>query len=113
VFNLSKCPRCGYRLNMQPREEVRKDYPNAFLPWTPTEDRTLADMVGAGASRLAITEALHRQLGSILRRMEKLGLEEHPKAAAAAAVGAAAPETIREASQRAEEEEMARLGVLA
>lgn len=78
MFNLTKCPRCGHRLNMQPREEVRQDYPNAFAPWTSADDKKLEEMFMRGESRLAMTEALQRQLGAIIRRIEKLGLVREP-----------------------------------
>jgi phosphatidylserine/phosphatidylglycerophosphate/cardiolipin synthase-like enzyme len=53
-------------------EKVRKQYPRAYLRWTPEEDALLLEMIDKGMARLAICGVLHRQPSAIASRILKL-----------------------------------------
>lgn len=55
-------------------KEARKNFPNAFRPWTSEHEELLTTMFHAGASKAALTEALGRQPGGIETRLRALGL---------------------------------------
>ena len=110
--NPNKCPHCGRQISLQDRGEVKKDRPNAFAMWTVADDRKLHEMYTTGATNFELCEALERQPGAIMRRIEKLQLWRSSEAAAKASPRAfAAPETAEESAARAETEEMTRLGL--
>lgn len=85
-MDLNRCPRCGYRLNIKGRDEMKKDYPNAFQSWKPAEDERLEQVCRGGeeTTLLGLARDFGRQPTAILRRIEKLGLPnpfEKPAAA--------------------------------
>ncbi len=78
---LVKCPRCGYRLQQSSEftNKIKKEYPNAFLPWKAKEDIQLRELVEKGADMLTIAEAIGRQPTAIKRRIELMGFKPLPK----------------------------------
>jgi hypothetical protein len=73
-----KCPRCGLPLKYQGHKELQENFPKAWEPWKPEDDRELEALVAVGTSILNMAEAFGRQPGAIRKRIEKLGLEYHP-----------------------------------
>jgi len=71
-----RCPRCGYtaRFKNPQRQLVQQSYTKAFTPWIAEDDKRLAEMVSQQANILEISQALGRQPGAILRRIELLEL---------------------------------------
>lgn len=77
---MPRCPRCGYNvglsgLDRDKAQAIRKDYPNAFSPWTREQDKLLASMVESKESVIAIANALSRQPSAIIKRISILGLD--------------------------------------
>jgi len=62
-------------------ESAREKYPNAFSPWTKTEDKTLTDLYIKELAIIEIAQELGRNENAIKARIEKLKL--NPKYAAA------------------------------
>ena len=56
--------------------ELRKTYPNAYMPWNQAEDDALTIQFKAGLTQKELSKAFGRQQGSIRMRLEKLGLIE-------------------------------------
>lgn len=56
--------------------ELRKKYPNAYMPWSQEEDDALAVQFVAGTTQQQLSKDFGRQRGSIRARLEKLGLIE-------------------------------------
>ena len=56
--------------------EMRKQYPNAYMPWNEAEDDALTIQFNAGISQKQLSRDFGRQSGSIRARLEKLGLIE-------------------------------------
>lgn len=57
-------------------ENFRKKYPNAYRPWSESEDEDLAARFTAGEAIEELMETFGRQRGAILARIVKLGLGE-------------------------------------
>jgi DNA-directed RNA polymerase specialized sigma24 family protein len=57
-------------------DEIRRAYPNAYLPWTPEQEEVLAARHAEGATVAELAEELGRQPGGIEARLEKLELIE-------------------------------------
>jgi len=57
-------------------QAARKNHPNAFRPWTPEEEQTLAELFRGGATKDELVEAMGRQVGGIATRLRSLGLLE-------------------------------------
>lgn len=53
-------------------DELRREYPHAYMPWKEDEDKWLRRLVSGGADVKSISKALGRQPGSIRSRIEKL-----------------------------------------
>lgn len=72
----TRCPRCGFtaRFGKTQRKQVQESYKKAFTPWRAEDDKTLAELVQQQASILEISQALGRQPGAIIRRIELLEL---------------------------------------
>jgi len=62
-------------------ETAREKYPNAFSPWTKTEDKTLTDLYVKEVAIIEIAQQLGRNENAIKARIEKLKL--NPKYVAA------------------------------
>ncbi len=56
--------------------EMRKKYPNAYMPWNEAEDDALTIQFNNGISQKQLSKDFGRQPGSIRARLEKLGLIE-------------------------------------
>lgn len=56
--------------------ELRKKYPNAYMPWSQAEDDALTVQFVAGVTQQQLSKDFGRQRGSIRARLEKLGLIE-------------------------------------
>ena len=56
--------------------ELRKTYPNAYMPWSSEEDDALTIRFNMGATVADMVTDFGRQPGSIQMRLEKLGLVE-------------------------------------
>ncbi len=52
-------------------EKMRKDYPNAYKPWSETQDKTLLSLWADGLSIKKISSTLGRHQGSIKARLKK------------------------------------------
>jgi hypothetical protein len=52
-------------------EELRAQYPRAYLPWRPDEDDTLKTLFQTQKSVKKLAEALRRQPGGIRARLQK------------------------------------------
>ena len=55
-------------------EACRREYPNAYDPWTEEDDAKLAELWREGLSLDEIAERFGRKRGAIISRMKKLGL---------------------------------------
>ena len=55
-------------------DEIRRAYPNAYLPWTSEQEELLAARHAEGATVAELAEELGRQPGGIEARLEKLEL---------------------------------------
>lgn len=55
-------------------EACRREYPNAYDPWTEEDDVKLAELWREGLSLDEIAERFGRKRGAIISRMKKLGL---------------------------------------
>jgi hypothetical protein len=55
-------------------DAVRSRHPNAYRPWTATEEERLASLHAGGASLAELSEELGRNRGGIRARLERLGL---------------------------------------
>lgn len=62
-------------------ESAREKYPNAFSPWSKTEDKTLTDLYVKEVAIIEIAQELGRNENAIKARIEKLKLD--PKYATA------------------------------
>ena len=62
-------------------EEVRKDYPNAFQPWTKEDEELLTALFNEGKSVSDLSKSFQRNEGGIRARLDKLGLATKEKAA--------------------------------
>jgi Protein of unknown function (DUF3276). len=56
-------------------ETAREKYPNAFSPWTKTEDKTLTDLYVKEVEIIEISQQLGRNENGIKARIEKLKLD--------------------------------------
>lgn len=56
-------------------EDVRKEYPNAFQPWTREDEELLAALFNDGKTVKELSKSFQRNEGGIKARLEKLGLE--------------------------------------
>ena len=56
--------------------ELRKKYPNAYMPWKQDEDDALTIQFKKGVTQAQLSKDFGRQKGSIRMRLEKLGLIE-------------------------------------
>jgi hypothetical protein len=54
---------------------VRLKHPNAFAPWSESEDADLQQEFANGASVAALSRAFGRPTGAIRMRLEKLGVD--------------------------------------
>ena len=54
--------------------EVRREYPNAYLPWTAEADATLLAAYQAGHDVAALANTLGRQPSAIRSRLNHLGV---------------------------------------
>ena len=63
------------------KEEVRKEYPNAYEPWTEEDEALLGELFQQGHQVEELMVHFKRNRGGIERRLEKLGM---PSQAAAA-----------------------------
>src|SRR5262245_3854852 len=79
------CPRCRYKIRQDTHftEKIKEEYPNAFAPWTVSEDQKLMDAVDAGTPLLNICNALGRQPTAVKRRIELLNFNVKPAQPAA------------------------------
>ncbi|MBQ8721914.1 MAG: hypothetical protein IJY67_07210 [Paludibacteraceae bacterium] len=55
-------------------EACRREYPNAYDPWTEEDDVKLAELWREGLSLDEIAERFGRKRGAIISRMKKLDL---------------------------------------
>lgn len=63
------------RLTEEEIAAVRKEYPNAFIPWTAEEDQTLLDMYKQGESVDVIAQHFLRKPSAISYRIKKLDVQ--------------------------------------
>lgn len=61
--------------------QLRKRFPNAYLPWTKEEEAELTNLFNAGKSYLELSKNMQRQESAIKARLTKLGLIETANAA--------------------------------
>jgi hypothetical protein len=54
------------------REQLLRDHPNAYAPWTQEQEQQLLDLHESGASIREIARRLGRRSGGITARLEKL-----------------------------------------
>ena len=57
-------------------DEIRRNHPNAYLPWTPEQEEQLKARYAEGATVAELAGELGRQPGGIEARLEKLELLE-------------------------------------
>ena len=62
--------------NQDRLERIKQSHPNAYEPWTASQEELLRSMHKGGAPIHAIASALKRQPSAIESRIRKLGLEE-------------------------------------
>ena len=62
-------------------EKVRKDYPNAFQPWTKEDEELLTALFNDGKTVIELSKSFQRNEGGIKARLAKLGLEVKESAA--------------------------------
>ena len=55
-------------------EACRREYPNAYDPWSEADDAMLTELWGEGLSLDEIAERFGRKRGAIISRIKKLGL---------------------------------------
>ena len=55
-------------------EACRREYPNAYDPWSETDDARLTELWGEGLSLDEIADRFGRKRGAIISRIKKLGL---------------------------------------
>lgn len=55
-------------------DEIRRLYPNAYLPWTEEQEAVLTSRFAAGATVEELAQELGRQPGGIEARLDKLEL---------------------------------------
>lgn len=77
---MARCPRCGYQhafptLDSKKVQDIRREYPNAFSPWTKEQDARLTELVQKKEAVSVIAGDLGRQPSAILKRIQVLGLD--------------------------------------
>ena len=55
-------------------EEVRKEHPNAYQPWTKEDEELLVALFNDGKTVIELSKSFQRNEGGIKARLEKLGL---------------------------------------
>ena len=71
-----RCPRCGFYLNKVGAEDLKKEYPRSFEPWTHEEYLNLARLVqDEGMGILDLTKELGRAPTAVKAKMDLLGLK--------------------------------------
>jgi hypothetical protein len=58
---------------------MRETYPNAYRPWSKTDDINLTKLFKKGSSASDLSKAFGRHVGAINKRLEKLELIDPPK----------------------------------
>jgi hypothetical protein len=62
-------------------EDMRKEHPNAFFPWTKEDEELLAALFNDGKTVSELSKSFQRNEGGIVARLAKLGLEVKEAAA--------------------------------
>lgn len=62
-------------------EDMRKEHPNAFQPWTKEDEELLAALFSDGKTVKELSKSFQRNEGGIKARLAKLGLEINEAAA--------------------------------
>ncbi len=57
-------------------DEIRRFYPNAYIPWTEDEDRSLAEAYQQGKKIGQLVDMFRRRPSAIRSRLRKLGLSK-------------------------------------
>lgn len=65
-----KCPRCRNMMVVVDRDELQRDWPNAYKRWTREEDQTLSEMYRTGEAIMSIAQSLGRPPNTIVKRAE-------------------------------------------
>ncbi|MEM9921561.1 MAG: DUF3276 family protein [Bacteroidota bacterium] len=60
------------KLSEEEIEEIRKEYPNAFVPWTTEDDQSLMQLFQEGQSIEELASHFHRKPAAIDYRIKKL-----------------------------------------
>jgi DNA-directed RNA polymerase specialized sigma24 family protein len=63
------------------REQMLRDFPNAYSPWTDEQERQLIELHESGVSLREIARRLGRRTGGITARLEKLTAQGSPAGA--------------------------------
>lgn len=71
------CPRCGWKfggLTKAQAQQVKTEYPNAYLPWMKEDDKVLEELYLQGKRFTEIAGILGRQPSAIGKRLDTLKL---------------------------------------
>lgn len=66
-----KKPKRGYAEKMG---LILANYPNAYTPWDPEQEKQLAELYSSGKTIAEISKIMQRQKGGILSRLKKISI---------------------------------------